>query len=184
MLKFPTFRFESDPQGKFMLNIMFGQSKYDVDNLSENTKRGLCEKVRHGEFPHQAPIGYLNDYRTKKIIVDRERAPLVKEAFKRYATGEATLDTLRHFLGEHGVRSSKGKPVGRSFVSRLLSNPIYYGHFLYAGEVHEGKHEPIITKDLFDRADAILNRRWRYSPAENTAQPKAFTGLLRCGVAE
>ncbi len=72
-LKFPTFRFESDPQGKFMLNIMFGQSKYYVDNLSENTKRGLREKVRRGEFPHQAPIGYLNDYRTKKIIVDKSR---------------------------------------------------------------------------------------------------------------
>ena len=43
-LKFPTFRFESDPQGKFMLNIMFGQSKYYVDSLSENTKRGLPRK--------------------------------------------------------------------------------------------------------------------------------------------
>ncbi len=180
-LRFPTFRFESDPQGKFMLNIMFGQSKYYVDNLSENTKRGLREKVRRGEFPHQAPIGYLNDYRTKKIIVDRERAPIVKEVFEMYATGEATLDTLRQFLGKRGIRSSKGKTVGRSFVSRLLSNPIYYGHFLYAGEVHEGKHEPIITKDLFDRADTILNRRWRCSPTENTAQPKAFMGLLRCG---
>lgn len=92
-LKFPTFRFESDPQGKFMLNIMFGQSKYYVDSLSENTKRGLREKVRRGEFPHQAPIGYLNDYRTKKIIVDRERAPLVKEAFEMYATGDSGTDS-------------------------------------------------------------------------------------------
>ena len=163
-----------------MLNIMFGQSKYYVDSLSENTKRGLREKVRRGEFPSHAPIGYLNDYRTKKIIVDRERAPLVKKVFQMYATGEETLDTLRQFLGECGVCSGKAKLVGRSFVSRLLSNPIYYGHFLYAGEVHEGKHEPIISKDLFDRADAVLNRRWRHSPTENTAQPKAFTGLLRC----
>jgi site-specific DNA recombinase len=179
-LKFPTFRFESDPQGKFMLNIMFGQSKYYVDSLSENTKRGLREKVRRGEFPSHAPIGYLNDYRTRKIIVDRERAPLVKTMFEMYATGNETLDTLRQFLGERGIHSSNGKIFGRSFVSRLLSNPIYYGHFLYAGEVHEGKHEPIITKDLFDRADAVLNRRWRYSPSQNTAQPKTFTGLLRC----
>src|SRR5947209_2881838 len=50
-LQFPTFRFEPDPQGKFMLSIMFGQSKYYVDSLSENTKRGLREKVRRGEFP-------------------------------------------------------------------------------------------------------------------------------------
>ncbi len=50
-LKFPTLRFETDPQGKFMLNIMFGQSKYYVDSLSENTKRGLREKIRRGEYP-------------------------------------------------------------------------------------------------------------------------------------
>ncbi len=93
-LKFPTFRFESDPQGKFMLNIMFGQSKYYVDSLSENTKRGLREKVRRGEYPGIAPLGYLNDYRTKRIIVDRERAPLVKQAFERYATGKVTLDDV------------------------------------------------------------------------------------------
>ena len=56
-LKFPTFWFENTPQGKFMLNIAFGQSKYFVDNLSENTKRGLRQKLRRGEWPGWAPIG-------------------------------------------------------------------------------------------------------------------------------
>ena len=60
-LKFPTYRFDNSAQGKFMLNIIFGQSKYYVDNLSENTKRGLREKVKLGEYPAFAPIGYLND---------------------------------------------------------------------------------------------------------------------------
>src|SRR3990167_3381533 len=44
-LKFPTFWFQNTPQGKFMLNIAFGQSKYYVDNLSENVKRGLMQKL-------------------------------------------------------------------------------------------------------------------------------------------
>ena len=48
-LKFPTFWFEPTPQGKFMLNIAFGQSKYYIDNLSENVKRGLRQKLRRGE---------------------------------------------------------------------------------------------------------------------------------------
>ena len=61
-LKFPQFWFESTPQGKFMLNIAFGQSKYYVDSLSENTKRGLRQKVRRGEYPSRAPLGYINDY--------------------------------------------------------------------------------------------------------------------------
>lgn len=96
-LKFPTFRFEADPQGKFMLSIMFGQSKYYVDSLSENTKRGLREKIRRGEYPGMAPFGYLNDYRTKKIIIDRERALLVKGAFEQYSTGEVVLDDLTEY---------------------------------------------------------------------------------------
>jgi DNA invertase Pin-like site-specific DNA recombinase len=62
-LKFPTFWFESTPQGKFMLNIAFGQSKYFVDNLSENVKRGLRQKLRRGEWPGWVPVGYLNDLR-------------------------------------------------------------------------------------------------------------------------
>ncbi len=179
-LKFPTVRFESDPQGKFMLNIMFGQSKYYVDSLSENTKRGLREKIRRGEYPGFAPFGYRNDYRTKRIVVDRERAPLVKQVFEQYASGEVTLDNMRHFLAEKGVRTKNAKIVGRTFVSDMLTNPIHYGHFRYAGEVYEGKHEAIISKDLFDKAQAVLFGRWRYSPAENKNEPKAYLGLLRC----
>ena len=56
-LRFPTYRFDNSAQGKFMLNIIFGQSKYYVDNLSENTKRGIREKLRRGEYPGFAPIG-------------------------------------------------------------------------------------------------------------------------------
>ena len=179
-LKFPTFRFESDPQGKFMLNIMFGQSKYYVDSLSENTKRGLREKVRRGEYPSGAPLGYLNDYRTKRIIVDPERATVVKQAFELYASGSATLDTLRNFFADHGVRTRNGKLLVRAHITNILLNPFYYGHFRYAGEVYEGKHEPIISKKLFDEVQAIRDRRWKWSPLKTKRTPKAFTGLLRC----
>ena len=117
----------------------------------------------------------------KRISVDRERAPLVKETFERYATGTETLDSLRYVFGKRGVRTSTGKLVGPTFISAILSNPIYYGHFRYAGEVYEGKHEPIITKKLFDGVEAVLNRRWRYSPSEKKTEPKAFLGLLHCG---
>ena len=46
-----------------MLNIAFGQSKYFIDNLLENTKRGLRQKLRRGEMPGYASPGYLNDLR-------------------------------------------------------------------------------------------------------------------------
>jgi len=81
-LKFPTLWFENTPQGKFMLNIVFGQSKYYVDSLSENTKRGLRQKVKRGEYPGPAPIGYINDSRTKTVVVDRKKAKIIRGAFE------------------------------------------------------------------------------------------------------
>ncbi len=77
-LKFPQFWFEPTPQGRFMLNIAFGQCKYYVDSLSENTKRGLRQKVRRGEYPSVAPIGYINDVRTTSIVVDRKKAKVIR----------------------------------------------------------------------------------------------------------
>ena len=109
-LKFPTFWFENTSQGKFMLSIAFGQSKYYVDNLSENTKRGLRQKVRRGEMPGLAPLGYINDVRSKSIIVDKRIAPLVLQAFELYAKGDQRLcqatniiNTLSHFMRRYNV---------------------------------------------------------------------------------
>jgi len=139
------------------------------------TRKGLMLLQEKGVLTR-----YLNDYRTKRVIVDRERAPLVKEAFERYATGKVTLDVLRHFFADHKVRTRNDKLVGRAFISNILSNPFYYGHFRYAGEVHEGKHEPIVSKKLFDDALAVLKRRYRWSPNGQPVKPKPFLGLLRC----
>ena len=79
-LRFPMFQFENTSQGKFMLSIMFSQSKNYVDNLAENVKRGLRQKVRRGEFPGLAPLGYYNHPRTKTLAVDVSTKKLAKQA--------------------------------------------------------------------------------------------------------
>jgi len=90
-IKFPTFWCDNTGQGKFMLNMAFGQSKYYVDSLSENTKRGLRQKVRMGIFPSQAPVGYLNDSRTKTIVVEKKKSRIVRLAFEKYTKGNMRL---------------------------------------------------------------------------------------------
>ncbi|HPU94718.1 MAG TPA: recombinase family protein, partial [Candidatus Gracilibacteria bacterium] len=94
-LKFPTFWFEPTPQGKFMLNIAFGQSKYYIDNLSENIKRGIRQKLRNGELPGLAPIGYLNELRHHTIVKDPERSVIVARLFEVYSHGDSTLEDLQ-----------------------------------------------------------------------------------------
>ena len=178
-LKFPQFWFEPTPQGKFMLQIAFGQSKYYVDSLSENTKRGLRQKVRRGEYPGLAPIGYLNDVRIKTIVIDRKRSKIVKQAFELYAKGNFTLGEIADFLAKNGIKTRNGNPYKRDKISFILSNPFYYGHFRYSGELHEGKHEPIIAKKLFDKVQEVLKQRSK--PQRKERVPKAFTGLFHCG---
>jgi DNA invertase Pin-like site-specific DNA recombinase len=90
-LKFPTYRFDNTAQGKFMLSIAFSQSKYYVDNLSENIKRGIRQKIRNGIFCGPAPVGYLNDTKTRTVVVDKNKSHLVRKLFELYATGITPL---------------------------------------------------------------------------------------------
>src|ERR1700694_2005401 len=86
-LKFATYTFENNSQGKFMLQIMFGQSKYYSDALSDNVKRGNRTKIEKGWRPNQAPLGYLNDPATRTIVVDPVHFPLVRKMFDMMLTG-------------------------------------------------------------------------------------------------
>jgi DNA invertase Pin-like site-specific DNA recombinase len=178
-LKFPQFWFEPTPQGKFMLNIAFGQSKYFSDSLSENTKRGLRQKVRRGEYPKKAPFGYYNDTQTKTIKIDKQVAPFVRKMFKLYSKGNWSYEALSDFLTNSKICDDNGKRIYKTRIVRLLTNPVYYGHFYYKGELHKGTHEPIITKKLFDRVQEVLKQRSK--PMRKNSNPKPFTGLLRCG---
>ncbi len=179
-LKFPTFWCDSTSQGKFMLNMAFGQSKYYVDSLSENTKRGLRQKVRRGEYPGLSPVGYINDSRTKTIVVDKKSAPVIRKAFEMYSQGNQTLDTIGIFLAKHNLLTKHGKKIHRTRATFILSNPFYYGHFRYSGEVYEGKFEPIVDKKLFDKVQEVMKQRGR-PRLKSKNDPQVYCGLLSCG---
>ncbi len=178
-LKFPTFWFDSTPQGKFMLNIAFGQSKYYVDNLSENVKRGQRAKLRKGIWPSFAPLGYLNNHKDKTIVLDPESAPLIKKAFEIYSGGDHTLRSITRLANNLGLRSYRGRPLSVSSIQRILINPIYYGVLNYNGEVFEGVHEPIISKELFDQAQKVMISRGKIK--RKRKHHFAFSGLFKCG---
>jgi len=172
--------FENTPQGKFMLSIAFGQSKYYVDSLSENTKRGLRQKVKRGEYPSFAPIGYINDSRTKTVIIDKKKAKIIKEVFELYAKGNSRLEDISDFLAQRGILSRGGKRIHKTRATFILSNPFYCGLFRYAGEIYEGKHKPIIAKKIFDKVQEVLKQRGK--PHHKTKnEPQPYCGLLRCG---
>ena len=177
-LKFPTFWFEPTPQGLFMLNIAFGQSKYFVDNLRENVKRGLRQKIRNGVWPGWAPVGYLNNPKTRMIDIDKNKAPKIKRLFELYATGEYTLKSLANWCKEKELRGNLGKEIAVSNVQKILNNPFYIGLMKYKGEIFEGQHEPLISKKLFDKCQEVMSKRGKVQEARK--HNFAFLGLMKC----
>ena len=176
-LKFSTFWFDPTPQGKFMLSIAFSQSKYYVDNLSENIKRGHRNKVKDGIWPQMAPLGYVN--KNRKIVPDENIAPLIKKTFEAYSSGSFTLRELRDKFNALGLKRKSGKELAVSNYQKLLKNPIYTGLMRYNGEIFEGKHEPIISKKLFDSVQEVMMRKSK--PKSRGLKPFLYRGFFRCG---
>src|SRR3989338_618289 len=168
-----------------MMSVELGMANQYIRDLSTNTKRGLREKARRGDFPGPAPVGYLNNPRTKTIMIDRRRASVIKSAFELYAGGVSRLTDISFFLYDKGIKTQRrkggegGRKISDDHVKRILTDPFYYGHFSYGGEVWKGNHTPIVSKMLFDRVQEILEIRGRGQKAKK--DPQAFCGLLHCG---
>lgn len=179
-LRFPTFWFEPTPQGLFMLQVAFGQSKYYSDNLTQNVKRGMRQKVRRGEWLTKAPFGYLNNPKTRNIEPHPVHSKIIVRAFEEYATGEHGLVSLANFLWLHGVVTKKGTPFGKASIKRLLTNRAYLGFVKHYDEWFEGSFVPIISPKLFEAVKKVLVERER--PRKRKAKHDfPFVGIFACG---
>lgn len=183
-LKFVTYTFENNPQGKFMLQIMFGQSKYYSDSLSENVRRGNRTKLEHGWRPNRAPVGYANCKETSTIVPDPDRFPLVRRLFELFLTGEYSPRQLailaRHEWGFLTPRTKRrgGKPLALATIYKMLGNPFYAGVIVWGAEIYAGRHKPVVSAEEFERVQELLGRPGRPRPSRHSF---AFTGLIRCG---
>ena len=189
-LRFPTYTFENSSQGKFMLAIMFGQSKYYVDALSENIRRGNRTKRERGWLPGRAPIGYVNgrsETGEKIILPDPERFDLLRRLWELLLSGGYSVPQLHTLATDQlGLRTSKKKRMGGSPLSvsglyRVFSNPFHAGQILFQNQWYPGRHEAMITVAQFEQAQLLLGRT-------NSVRPKmhafAYTGLMRCGTCQ
>jgi site-specific DNA recombinase len=183
-LKFATYTFENNPQGKFMLQIMFGQSKYYSDALSENVKRGLRTRVEKGWHPTRPPIGYRNDPETRTIKRDAERFTHIREIFDLFLTGAYSTPQIWRIardewsLRTHRGRRSGGALIPQSYIHKILTNPFYAGVLLWNEQVYRGAHEPVVSVDEFERVQTLLRRS---TQPRAKSRSFAFTGLIRCG---
>ena len=179
-LRFPQFWFEPTPQGKFMLQVAFGQSKYFSDNLVENVKRGFRQKLRRGEWLTKAPYGYVNNLKTRNIEPHPIYSKIIVRAFEEYAIATYTIQSLAKFLAELGLTTYTETPLGKASIVRMLTNRAYLGFIKHHDEWHEGSFAPILSPTLFEAVQKVLQskRRPRHSKVRYNFP---FVQFARCG---
>lgn len=156
---------------KLIHEIKLVMAKNFIDNLREETKKGMREKAAQGIWPTTAPVGYRNVKQAdgKSVIgVDPIRSDEVIEMFEKYATGEYSLSSLPCPSWAYPQR-----------IKKIFDNPMYYGEFIWEGKKHNGTHEPLVSREIWDTCQAVMKGHSRRKRTQRKVFP--FSGLIRCG---
>ena len=175
---------------KMMHGIKTVMAKGFIDNLREEVQKGFEIKISHGEYPRQAPLGYINakdPYNPKHniIVPDPHNRNLIVKIFEYYASGIYSMKSLIVTLEKEGLTANI--PVGRkrlciSTIARIISNPFYIGRFLWKGKIIQGSHEPILSAELWQKAQEVVCGRNTNKSKEHNVMPFAYKGMFACGV--
>ncbi len=134
--------------------------------ISDKTKSALDAKAREGWFPGQALPGYMNisnpkfrnpELSRRIVVPNPETAPIIRDMFEMYASGNYNGVELAEYIYERGVRSSTGHKIAPSSVYRYLRNTFYVGELRW-GKIYipQAKHEAIVERSVFDKAQEVL----------------------------
>jgi site-specific DNA recombinase len=178
----------SIPEQKLMLAVYLSIPEVENHRRALNVTAGMRRSLKEGRYIGAAPLGYSNvrDANNKPIIVPSKDAPLVQEAFELMATGIYNQIEVLQKLQKKGLKNSKTP------FSNMLKNPIYCGQIRIKAfqkepeQIVEGIHEPIITKELFNKVqEVITGRRKQHHKLKNKTNEKyPLRGFLVCPVCQ
>jgi DNA invertase Pin-like site-specific DNA recombinase len=179
-------KFTNNPNEKFLLMILGSQAKLENDNKMVNVKRGLRARCEMGLWPSVPPTGYLSHSdrnRKCEVMKDEHRSPVIKQMFEKVAYDGWSGRKLFKWLNEDiRFKTKSGKPLTLSNVYIILKSSFYYGEFEYpkgGGQWYVGKHEPIITKDLYNQAQEKITNDHIVRTQDKEF---AFTRMITCGL--
>lgn len=174
-------RDESRSSEKFIHSIKVLMAKNFIDNLSEETRKGMVEKASQGIWPSYAPIGYLNadgPNGKRTVVPDPALAPLVRRLYELCATGKHSIEELAVIA--HQEHLTRGGPIHKSTVNKILRNRVYSGEFEWRGERYTAAFESIVPRDLWLASQAALDHRLG-KRSKKTGHCFPFSRLPQCG---
>ena len=154
-----------------VIAVELGVANQYVRDLSVNVKRGFRKKLQDGNPTGMVPQGYLNSMTLERgsnvTLKDNQRYPLVRRMWTMMLSGNYNpQEILKIANGEWGYKTLKrkklgGKALSRSSIYQMFTNPFYYGFLLEhkTGELHQGSHEPMVSKEEFDKVQILLGSK-------------------------
>ena len=181
---------DESPQGMLVHWIMAAMAEFYSANLANEVKKGSIQKAKSGGTPYRAPLGYLNVRESLQgkaasmVVSDPERAPLIRETFELYATGEYTLRQLLEHMTAKGLtcRATANQPEGPLSLSKfakLLRRRYYLGVVTYRGMEYEGRHDRLVDPDTFERVQELMDSRIKAGEKQRLHQ-HYLKGTLYC----
>jgi len=163
---------DSKSQAKLVHGIQLVIARNYIENLRDEVRKGMREKAAQGIYPSRPPLGYRNNKLLRTIEIDPENAPIAQRMFELYATGSYSLAGLRE-----SFRTEYGKVFSKWHLEKLIKNPFYIGTYEWEGKNYQGTHAPLVSPELFSRANEVLSGKARPRKQKHDF---AFSGLLRC----
>lgn len=186
-----TEQIDATPVGQLMHGILAAFNEYRSREDGADIAYKMGQKAKNGGTLGRAPIGYLNvtdnieGRKINTIAVDPDRAPLVKLAFDLYAAGQHTFQDIADELTDRGLttRATQRRPAGPisdSKIQQMLRDRYYLGEITYKGETYDGRHEPLVTSELFDRVQTLMDSRG-YASERRRKHDHYLKGTIWCG---
>jgi site-specific DNA recombinase len=146
--------------GRFVMDIIQRIAQLESEQIGERVKMGMTQKARKGNgyLGFGEPYGY--EYRDKMLYLKEGEALIVREIYSSYLAG-ASLQGVVDMLDQRCISSKKGGRWTKESVANVLRNPLYCGRMRWDNILREGRHQPVISEEMFDRAQMEIRSRSR-----------------------
>ncbi|MEZ5415458.1 MAG: recombinase zinc beta ribbon domain-containing protein [Opitutaceae bacterium] len=189
---------ESTPSGRLKNNLLMSVAEYERLNTAEKTRAKMLQQAKQGIWNGGwLPYGYAYDPKTQVLSPDPVEAPILCRVFEQ-AAKFVPLQDIANTLNAEGLRTrerelrrrdgSVQKVGGRLFRSDglriILQNPIYRGAIRFAGEEYPARHEPLVSPEIWEKANAVASDLKDNPPArmvDRESQTHLLKGLVFCG---